>query len=145
LIANPGFESSLSGWGKSDKRTTLARSCSVSHSGSCSAALARTRTGDALLDDSPNTVGSTLAGATYSASAWVRAPSGRTTRLRVREYRGGTVVRTTSVTLVGSGTWRQLVLTTAATSGGTSLSVDVLVSLAAGTTAYVDDVSLKGS
>jgi hypothetical protein len=49
------------------------------------------------------------------------------------------------VTLVGSGTWRQLVLTTAATSGGTSLSVDVLVSLAAGTTGYVDDVSLKGS
>ncbi len=143
LITNPGFESSLSGWTKSDKRTTLARTCTVAHGGSCSAQLGRSRTGDAVLDDSPNTVGSTAAGATYAASAWVRAAAGRTTRLRVREYRGGTLVRTSSVTLTADGTWRQLVLTTAAAAGGTSLSLDVLVSLVKGSAANVDDVSLK--
>jgi hypothetical protein len=63
----------------------------------------------------------------------------------VREYRGGTLVRTSSVTATGDGTWRQLVLTTAATAGGTSLSLDVLVSLVRGATAQVDDVSLKQS
>jgi hypothetical protein len=145
LVANPGFEASLSGWSRSDKRTILARVCTVAHGGSCSAELGRTRTGDALLDDSPNTVASSAAGATYAATVWVRAPAGRTMRLRVREYRGGTLVRTSSVTAAGDGTWRQLVLTTAAAAGGTSLSLDVLVSLARGTTAQVDDVSLKQS
>ena len=136
---------SLSGWTRSDKRTTLVRVCTVAHSGSCSAELGRTRSGDALLDDSPNTVGSSVAGATYSASAWVRAPAGRTTRLRVREYRGGTLVRTSSVTATGDGAWHQVVLSTAAAAGGTSLSLDVLVSLVRGTAAQVDDVSFKQS
>ncbi len=145
LVANPGFEAGLSGWSRSDKRTTLARVCTVAHGGSCSAELGRTRTGDALLDDSPNTVLSSAAGATYAATVWVRAPAGRTMRLRVREYRGGTLVRTSSVTATGDGTWRQLVLTTAAAAGGTSLSLDVLVSLVRGMTAQVDDVSLKQS
>jgi hypothetical protein len=143
LVANPGFEASLSGWSRSDKRTTLVRACTVAHGGSCSAQLGRTRTGDALLDDSPDSVGSSAAGATYAASAWVRAPAGRTTRLRVREYRGGTLVRTSSVSATGDGTWRQLALATAPAAGGTSLSLDVLVSLVKGTTAQVDDVSLK--
>jgi hypothetical protein len=61
----------------------------------------------------------------------------------VREYRGGTLVRTSSVTATGDGTWRQLIPTTTAAAGGTSLSLDVLVSLVEGTTAQVDDVSLK--
>jgi hypothetical protein len=41
--------------------------------------------------------------------------------------------------------WQQLVLSTAASAGGTSLSVEVVVSLAKGSTANVDDVSLKRS
>jgi hypothetical protein len=64
----------------------------------------------------------------------------------VREYSGGTLVRTSSVTATGDGTWHQLVLTTTAAAGGTtSLSLEVLVSLVRGTTAQVDDVSLKQS
>ena len=63
---------------RDNKRTTLARICTVAHGGSCSAQLGRTRTGDATIDDSPNTVASTAAGATYAASAWVKAPAGRT-------------------------------------------------------------------
>ena len=142
LVANGGFEATLGGWRKSDGRTTLARSCTVAHGGSCSAELGRSRSGDALLDDSPQTVGSTVAGATYAASAWVRAPAGRTVRLRLRELRSA-LVRTTVVTLAGDGSWHRLVVTSASTAGGTSLGVEVVVSLARGSKAWVDDVSLK--
>jgi hypothetical protein len=116
----------------------------MAHGGSCSAELARTRTtGDALLDDSPDTVVSTVAGATYTASAWVHAPAGRTVKLRVRELRSGSLVRSRVVTMTGSGAWRQLLVTSGATAGDTSLSVQVLASLTTSSKARVDDVSLK--
>jgi hypothetical protein len=143
LLANTGFEASLSGWSRGDKRTTLSRTCAVAHEGSCAAQLGRTRTGDALLDDSPDTVSSTTAGATYAANAWVRAPAGRAVTLRLRERSGSTVVRTTAATTTGTGAWQQVVLTSAAASGGTSLSFEAVVSLVRGTTAQVDDLSLK--
>jgi hypothetical protein len=94
-----------------------------------------------MLDDWPETVAST-AKVTYTATAWVRAPVGRAIKLRLRELRGSTVVRTKVVTVTGTGAWRQVsVASTAA--GGTSLSVEVRVSLAPGAKAYVDDVSLR--
>ncbi len=135
----------LAGWTKSDKRTTLARACTVAHGGSCAAELGRTRTGNALLDDSPNTVATTSAGATYTAVVWVRAPAGRSVTLRLRERSGSTIVRTSQVSATGTGAWRQVTVTSAAAAGGTSLSVEVVVSLVRGTKAQVDDVSLKRS
>jgi hypothetical protein len=98
--------------------------------------------GDAVLDDWPNAAASTVAGATYTASAWVRAPSGRTVKLRLRELRGGSVVRTRTATLTGNGGWRQLVVTIAP-AGGSSLSLEVLASLSTRGRARVDDVSLR--
>ena len=99
LVTNPGFETSLAGWGSGNARTLLTRTCAVAHSGACSAELGRTKSGgDAMLDDSPDTVTSTVAGARYLASAWVRAPAGRTVRLRVRELSGSSVVRATVAT-----------------------------------------------
>ena len=142
LVSNPGFEASLSGWTRGNNRTTLVRTCAVAHGGSCSAELGRTRSGDAMLDDSPNSLASTTAGATYVASAWVRAPAGRTVTLRLRELSGSTVVRSTFATTTGNGAWQQLV-TSAATTGGTSLSVEIIASLTKGPKAHVDDVSLK--
>ena len=144
LVSNGGFEASLAGW---KWRTSARRSrvCTVAHGGSCSAELGRTRTGDATLDDSPNTVASTTAGAIYTASAWVRAPAGRTVTLRLRELSGATVVRSTC------HAHRRRHLAAAhgararAASGGTSLSVEIVASLVAGTKAQVDDVSLKSS
>lgn len=85
----------------------------------------------------------TAAGATYAASAWVRAPAGRSVTLRLRELSGGSLVRSSVVTVTGDGGWHQLTVTSAATSGGTSLSLELVVSLAAGTNGYVDDVSLR--
>ena len=145
-MSNPGFEAGLAGWRAGTSRTTLARTCSVTHGGSCSAALGRTKSsGDVLLDDSPDTVASTIAGATYAASAWVRAPAGRTVILRIRESSGGSVVRSKTATVTGNGSWRQLSLTTATATGGTTLSVEVVLSVSRGSQAYVDDVSLQRS
>ena len=143
-MANPGFETSLAGWSAGNSRTTLARACAIAHAGTCSAELTRTKSlGDAMLDDSPQTVGSTTAGATYSASAWVRAPVGRAVRLRLRELEGTSVVRTSTATVTANGAWQQVAVASAATAGGNSLSVEVLASLAKGSKAQVDDVSLK--
>jgi hypothetical protein len=143
-VSNPGFEASLTGWRKGNTRTTLVRTCSVAHSGSCSAELGRTRsTGDAMLDDSPDTVASTIAAATYTASAWVRAPAGRLVTLRLRELNGGLVLRSSVATVTGDGGWRQLVVTSGVTAGHTSLSVEILASLTTRSKVRVDDVSLK--
>jgi hypothetical protein len=144
LVTNSGFESGLGGW-TAGTRTTLVRTCTTAHGGKCSALLGRTRSGDALLDDSPNSVVSTTAGATYGASAWVRAPAGRSVTVRVRELRGTSTVRSASLKVTASGGWMQLAVKTKAASGGTSLSVEVVGSLVKGTNAYVDDVSLKRS
>ena len=143
LLANTGFEASLAGWARGDKRTTLSRTCAGAHGGLCAAELGRTRTGNALLDDSPNTVSASSAGATYAASAWVRAPAGRAVTLRLVERSGSTIVRTSAATATGTGAWQQLAFTSAAASGGTSLSLEAVVSLVRGTTAQVDDLSLK--
>jgi hypothetical protein len=145
-VANPSFESNVSGWSSGSDRTTLTRTCVVAHGGACSAELGRTKSsGDALLDDSPDSVGSSVAGVSYVASAWVRAPAGRTVRLRLRELSGATIVRTTVTTATGDGSWRRLVVTSAPTSSGSRLSVELLVSLTKGSKAHVDDVSLQRS
>jgi carbohydrate binding protein with CBM4/9 domain len=144
LVSNGTFEVSLGGWQAGSKRTSLGRTCLVAHGGSCSAEIGRTgSTGDATLDDSPNTVSSTVAGATYAATAWVRAPASRTVTLRLRERRNGSTVRTTTATVTGDGSWRQLLVTSAPAAGGTALSVEIVVSLTTTTKAQVDDVSLK--
>jgi hypothetical protein len=144
LVSNTGFEANLSGWARGNARTTLTRDCAAAHGGTCSAALVRTKSGgDVVVDDSPNSASATAAGVTYASSAWVRAPAGRTIRLRVREVRGSTVVRTNVVTATATGDWQQLAVTTAAAAGNTSLSVEVVVSLVKNATAHVDDLSLK--
>jgi hypothetical protein len=143
LVSNPGFETSLNGWRAVDNRTTLVRTCELAHSGSCAAAVGRTKTGTATLDDSPNTVTATTGDATYRASAWVRAPSLRTITLRIREYSGSTVVRSSTTNATGNDGWQQLAVTSAATSAGHSVSIDVSVSLQSGMQAQIDDVSLQ--
>jgi hypothetical protein len=53
------------------------------------------------------------------------------------------MIRSSVVTLSGDGTWRKLTVSSGAASGGTSLGVEIVTSLVAGTKAQVDDVSLK--
>jgi hypothetical protein len=145
LVTNPGFESGLGGWTAGNNRTTLARTCALAHGGSCASELGRTKqAGDAVLDDSPDSATSTIAAATYRASAWVLAPAGRLVTLRVRERNGsGAIVRSTVASATASGGWQQLALTTTAKAGGSTLGVEVLASLARGSKAQVDDLSLQ--
>ena len=65
--------------------------------------------------------------------------------LRLRERRGSSTVRTTAVSATGTGVWQQLTLSGPGAAERPSLSVEVVVSLVGGTTAQVDDVSLKRS
>ncbi len=144
LVANPGFETNLSGWNTGTSATTLTRVCGVRHSGSCSVQLGRrTSTGDAVLDDSPNTVSSSVAGAAYAGSAWVRVPSGRLVTVRLREYRSSTLVRYKTKVATGTGAWQQLSVTSAPADGSTAISIDVIVSLTTSLKAQVDDVALR--
>ena len=66
-----------------------------------------------------------------------------TLRLREGVQRLPTILRTAVATATGTGAWRQLVVTGSPASGGTSISVEVVVSLVRATTAQVDDLSLK--
>jgi len=142
LVANPGFEAGLTGWRAGDSRTTLVRTCELAHTGSCSAQIGRTKTGSALLDDSPNTVSSAPSGVSYRASAWVLAPAGQSITLRTREYAGSKLVRSSTATATGNGAWQQVGLTSAPAGGGHSVGIEVSVSLQPGAQAEVDDVSL---
>lgn len=143
LVANTGFETNLAGWAAGNKSSTVKRTCSVARTGSCSVELKRGPTlGDAVLDDVPNTVSSTTAGATYAASAWVRAIAGRTLTLRLVERNGNAVVRTKAVTATSTGNWQQLAVTTDPASGGTSLGIEIVVTFSGRWSSHVDDVSL---
>jgi len=144
LVANPGFESGLGGWTVGNNRTTLARTCAVGHGGACAAELGRRQSsGDAVLDDSPNTVASSTRGAAYAGSAWVQAPAGRSVTLRLREYRGSKLVRFRTAVVTGTGSWQLVTVTGPPADGGTSISLDVIVSLPTTLKARVDDLSLR--
>ena len=144
LVANGGFEASVQGWWPGGRGTVLTLTCAVAHLGSCAARLLRSGSaGNVVLDDAPQTVASTGTGATYNAGAWVRAPSGSPVQLRLRERAGSAIVRTRASTVTGTGGWQQVTVSSAPASGGTSLSVEVVVSLSGTTTAEVDDVSLR--
>ena len=96
-----------------------------------------------MLDDSPNTVASTDRGRQLHRLSLGPGACGRSITVRLRELRNGALVRSTVATLTADGGWKQLSATSAATAGGTSLSLEVVVSLARGTKTQVDDVSLK--
>ncbi len=88
------------------------------------------------LDDSPDTIGATTAGAGYSAQAYVRAANpaavGRTVRLFLREKNSaGTVVKDTggpTATLTNTFT----PITVSATGQSTGNKMDLRVSLSSG-------------
>jgi parallel beta-helix repeat protein len=148
LVANPGFESDLTGWNTSGSGAGISLTRAAGgHSGSWSARLQNTGTGasSCLLNDSPNWVTKTSTG-TYTASLWARADSaGAVLKLRLREYDGSVLVGTSVIpTITLSTAWQELSVSYAAASPGTStLDLSAYVSGAApGTCFYADDVVL---
>jgi len=147
LIANPGFESGLSGWNTSgsDPGVTLTQ-ISGGHSGSFAAHVANTSSVAAtyLLNDSPNVVNTTSPG-TYTGSMWVRSDTpGATLRLRFREYAGSTLAGTATGTVTLTSSWQQVTVTYSPVSPGSS-TLDFnayVVKGAAGSSFDADDASI---
>jgi hypothetical protein len=79
----------------------------------------------------------------YAGSAWVNAPAGGAVTVRLREYRGSKVVQSRTTVATGTGAWQQVSVESPPAAGGTSISLDVLVSLNSGIRAHVDDVCLR--
>ncbi len=145
-IANPGFESGLTGWNTTGSGTgvTLTQA-SGGHSGSFSALLSNTSGSKktCLLNDNPNWIAKTSAGA-YTATLWVKgATSGATLNLRLNEYNGATLVGSKTATVSLSTSWKQVTVTYGVQSPGSTLDFNAYVNNAStGTCFYADDASI---
>jgi hypothetical protein len=146
LVGNPGFETNTTGWAPSGTSVTLAR-VSGGHSGSWSGRISNSgllpRT--CILDDSPNWVIKTSAGA-YTASLWVRgASAGATMNLRLQEMNGATIVSSATSTLVLSTAWQQITVSRAILQPGvTTLNLNAYVTNVGllGTAFFADDAAI---
>jgi hypothetical protein len=108
LIGNPGFEVNTSGWTGDASTNTLSR-VAGGHSGGWAAAISNTLAGgNCGLNDKPNWVSVTEAGA-YTASIWARSDTpGLTLKLRQREYVSGVLQGSVSTSLALTSTWQQV-------------------------------------
>ena len=108
LIGNPGFEVDTAGWEPGSSTTSLTR-VAGGHSGSFAAQLSNSSAGaQCSLEDDPSWVAVTQSGP-YTISIWVRSDAaGRSFKLRIREYSGGSQVGSTSSTVSMTSTWQQV-------------------------------------
>ncbi|WP_409451160.1 chitobiase/beta-hexosaminidase C-terminal domain-containing protein [Jatrophihabitans sp.] len=145
LLKNPGFEQNVSGWTTNASAVSLAR-VSGGHSGGWAARVTNTGKNAAtcLLDDSPNAVGSTVAG-TYVASLWVKgAVPGATLTLKLSERSGKSVIGSSTATLALSTSWQLVSVSYRPVSAGSALDFNASVAnVAAGAVAfYADDAAI---
>lgn len=140
-LVNPTFDGTA-GWFESTTRGTLT---SVPGRRGTGARLAHTAPSryTVILNDTRNTVSRTVAGASYTATAWVRA--GRATPVSIRLQEWATTKRGEAVATVTVGTaWTLIGVNYVATTGGASLDLNVLApSLPAGGTVDVDDITFR--
>jgi parallel beta-helix repeat protein len=149
LVANPGFETNLTGWNTSGSGSgvTLTR-VAPGHSGGYTAMLRNDGSTYATmtLNDSPNWVAATSAG-TYTGSVWVRADTvGAPIRVRFREYSGSTLLGTATTEVTLTSSWRFVTVSYTPVIAGSTLDMNVYVpsvSAPAGSNFYADDVSIN--
>jgi hypothetical protein len=108
LIGNPGFEVDTSGWAGNASANTLGR-VAGGHSGGWAAAASNTLAGgNCGLNDKPNWVSTTEAGA-YTASIWARSDTpGLTLKLRLREFASGVLRGSVTTSLALTSSWQQV-------------------------------------
>jgi parallel beta-helix repeat protein len=141
LVANPGFETDLTGW-KAYGSGSLLR-VTGGHSGSWAAEADNPTTASAScgLNDSPNWIATTQAG-TYTVSIWVRGDVANSVKLNLREYASGTNVGSKTVTVTVTPTWQLVSLTYTTVSPGSTLDLNTYSSSAVpGQCFQADDVS----
>lgn len=106
LVPNPSFESSLSGWSGYD--STLSR-VTGGADGAWSASVKASRNASWTISPTQRQVSATVAGAAYTATAWVRLRSGsRTVCLKIREWSGQSLVSSAEQCLVPSSSWKAI-------------------------------------
>ena len=145
LIENSDFESgSTVGWRPNSPAERLSVT-SPGYRGSYAARIVTTTKSNAVLNDDPNTVSSTVKGATYLAVAWVRTPNPKLNgELRLRQIVNGSQVdRAVTTFSLRDTAWHQVQLAYRATVAGASLDLNVLAwNVEPGEAFLVDDVSL---
>ena len=153
LVGNPGFEANTAGWGVTGSGTgvALTRVTTPVHSGVGAALLRNNATGTrkCVLNDEPNWVTTTQAGL-YTGSIWVRGDaSGAQIKINVREFDGGSQLRSRTKTYMLTTSWQLLSITHNALSPGAS-TIDLQVFLPKaqappGVCFYADDASITRS
>ncbi len=114
------------------------------HSGDWAAEVSNTVAGGACgLDDKPNWVSFTQAGA-YTVSIWVRSDTpGLTVKLRVREYASGVLQGSITSSLALTSSWQQVTAVYTPVTPGSSLDVETFTSGSpVGVCFQADDVSI---
>ena len=130
LIANPSFETGLTGWGS--WQGALARAAqSGAPAGQYVARVTRSTGTSFTIDDNAVTVPSTVAGRTYAATAWIRAGSaasvGATAQLKLRERTpaGAQVADVGSPTITLTTAWQKVTVSRTTASAGDNLGIRV--------------------
>jgi hypothetical protein len=151
-IGNPGVETDLTGWagryGPSPELSVTRSTSDGAHTGSAAVKVQGLSGAVDLksgFSDSPRWVSSTVAGTTYSGSAWVKPQfAGQVLNLRLREWQGATLVSDKRVFLTATDTsWQQLSAQLVAAQAGSQLAFIVYADdLDAGESFLADDLSL---
>lgn len=151
-ITNQSVETGMTGWGGKyggSPYVTVSRSTTHgAHTGSAAIRVAATTGASSLssgFNDSPRWVTNTRAGTAYSSSVWVKPGHiGQKITLKVREWRGSTLVtdRAASVTAATTG-WQRITVDLTAAQNGNQLAFAVYASgMKAGHSFLADDMSL---
>jgi hypothetical protein len=151
-VANGTFEVSTSGWlatPKDDGTAPVALARVLGgHTGSYAARVSNTSsvTATTVLNDSPNSVPSTVAGLTYRATAWLRASQANTSLvLRLLQFDTNNALLSSkqSYYWATDTVWHKLTLDMVAVKTGASIDVNALAwDLGASKSFLVDDVSV---
>ena len=144
LVPNPSFEANLNGWGQNGGATLSRIAGGYSSAFACQASGPNT-TAQFGINDSPNIVNSTVAGARYRYAARVRSASSRgQVRIKLREYTAagvqvGPVIYSSPVTL--SPAWQLVSVDIVSSTGGRNIDFQVIdTPVVPGESFVVDDV-----
>jgi PKD repeat protein len=149
LTLNPSFEAGTTKWGCFHCALTAAGLADAPHGTQVGLITLGAGFTSMALDDSPDSIASTTAGASYTATAYVKAANagsvGKSAKIYLREWdAAGAVVKDTGSTAVTLGNaFTPITITAAALAGGHKMDVRVSLSPAvAGNALYVDAVSV---
>ena len=142
LVTNGQFESGLIGWSAYAGATLQVVASGVSGNATRADGAGTLSFG---LNDAPNIVAYTTAGARYRYSAWVRSTGTGSARLRVREYLAGVQqANTGSLPITFDGSWQRLDVAVRAQTTGGFLDFQIIGEFAAtGGEFFVDDVAVQ--